>query len=74
MTLIVAGTLDEEAIGFLQRALNALGRGGPGHELLAVDRRLGKRTRAALTRFLATRGAAGETRLLCAIAALRGAR
>jgi hypothetical protein len=66
--------LSEEAIGLLQRALNALGRDGSGHELLAVDRRFGRRTMAALIRFLAARGAAGETRLLEAIAALRCAR
>lgn len=68
------GTLNEEAIGLLQRALNALGRGRPNHTLLAVDRRISWRTRAALTDFLAARGAAGEILLLKAIAALRGAR
>jgi hypothetical protein len=74
MKLTPIGTLSEEAIGLLQRALNALGRGEAGQELLAVDRRFGKRTLAALIRFLAARGAAGETRLRMAIAALRGPR
>lgn len=73
MKLAPVGTLNEEAIGLLQRALNALNRGGPGHKLLAVDRCFGKRTLAALIRFLSARGAAGEARLLKAIAALRGA-
>ncbi len=66
--------MNEEATGLLQRALNALNRGGADHELLAVDRRLGHRTLTALADFLAVRGAAGQARLLKAIAALRGTR
>ena len=74
MKLIAYGTLNEEATGLLQRALNALGGGGPDGEPLTVDRHFGRRTLAALIRFLAAHGAGGEARLLRAIAALRGAR
>lgn len=68
------GTLTEAEVGLLQRALNALDRGRAERAPLAVDRRLGPRTRAALAGFLAARGAGGEVRLARAIAALRGAR
>lgn len=74
MKFMTNGTLSGETIGLLQRALNALNRGGPERELLAVDHCFGGRTLAALIRFVAARGAAGEARLLRAIAALRGAR
>jgi hypothetical protein len=74
MKFMSFGTLTGDAAGLLQRALNALNRGGPDDALLAVDRRFGKRTRAALARFLAARGAAGEAMLLKAIEALRGPR
>ena len=68
-----SGTQQEEAIGLLQRALNALDRDGRDRRPLVVDRRLGVRTQAALSGFLAAGGAAGEARLLQAIKALRGA-
>lgn len=69
-----SGTFDQEAIGLLQRALNALNRGGPDHRPLTIDRRIGGPTLAALSDFLVTRGAAGETMLLKAVATLRGDR
>jgi len=59
---------------FLQRALNALNRGGRDYADLAVDRRIGARTLAALAAFLRRRGATGEPVLLKAIEALQGAR
>lgn len=64
----------DTATGFLQRALNALNRGGRDYPDLAVDRRLGVRTLAALTGFLATRGRSGEAVLVKAIDALQGER
>ena len=64
----------EIAAGFLQRALNALNRGASDFPDIAVDGRIGKRTVAALTAFLAGRGAAGETVLLRAVEALQGER
>jgi lysozyme family protein len=62
------------AIGFLQRALNALNRGARDYPDIAVDGRLGPRTLAALSTFLDTRGAGGETVLLRAVEALQGER
>lgn len=64
----------ETAAGFLQRALNALNRGGSDYPDLAVDRRVGPRTLAALAAFLRVRGRAGETVLLKALDALQGER
>ena len=64
----------ETATGFLQRALNALNRGGRDYPDLAVDRRIGAQTLAALTGFLKVRGAPGEAVLLKALDALQGAR
>lgn len=61
------------AAGFLQRALNALNRNGRDYPDVALDRRIGARTLAALTAFLRLRGPAGETVLLKAMEALRGA-
>lgn len=60
------------AIGFLQRALNALNRGASGYADLALDRAIGARTLAALDAFLARRGAAGERVLVRAVDALQG--
>ena len=57
------------AIRRLQRSLNALGR-GPGLPRLKVDGRLGRRTIAALARFLAARGREGEEALVRALRAL----
>lgn len=64
----------DTASGFLQRALNALNRGGRDYPDLALDRSIGARTLAALAGFLATRGAAGEAVLLKALDALQGER
>ncbi|MBV8237400.1 MAG: hypothetical protein JO221_01390 [Sphingomonas sp.] len=62
------------ATGFLQRALNALNRGGADYADIAVDGLIGPRTLAALDGFRARRGAAGERVLLKALEALQGAR
>lgn len=62
------------AAGFLQRALNALNRGGRDYPDLAVDRRIGPRTIAALAGFLKARGRAGEGVLVKAVDALQGER
>jgi lysozyme family protein len=62
------------AAGFLQRALNALNRGARDFDDLIVDGAIGPKTLAALARFLAIRGAAGEKVLLRAVDALQGAR
>jgi|TARA_R100001244_G_scaffold39766_2_gene35686 lysozyme family protein len=62
------------ASGFLQRALNALNRNGRDYDDLSVDRKIGRKTLAALRTFLRKRGAAGETILLKAIEVLQGAR
>ena len=57
------------AIRRLQRSLNALGR-GTGIARLKVDGRLGRKTVAALIRFLAARESEGEAALVRAITAL----
>lgn len=62
------------AAGFLQRALNALNRGGRDFADIPVDRRVGPATIAALAGFSAKRGPAGEGVLLKAIEALQGER
>ena len=62
------------AAGFLQRALNALNRGGRDYPDLALDRRVGPRTIASLEAFLARRGAGGEKVLVKAVEALQGER
>ena len=62
------------AVGFLQRALNALNRGGSDYSDVPVDRRIGDRTVAALERFLARRGKDGEKVLVKAPEALLGER
>ena len=62
------------ALGFLQRALNALNRGARDYPDIAVDGRVGAHTLDALDRFLAQRGRAGEAVLLKAIEALQGER
>ena len=64
----------EVAAGFLQRALNALNRGATDYCDIAVDRRIGEATVAALSGFMSRRGASGETVLLKAIEALQGER
>jgi lysozyme family protein len=60
------------AIGFLQRALNALNRGGSDYPDVAVDGAIGPKTLAALEGFLARRGS--EEVLVRAVDALQGAR
>ena len=61
------------AIGFLQRALNALNRGGNDYADVLLDGRIGAATLAALDGFLATRPG-GETVLVKAVEALQGER
>lgn len=62
------------AIGFLQRALNALNRGGRDYADLAGATRIDDATLAALTAFLKLRAPHGETVLLKALNALQGER
>jgi lysozyme family protein len=62
------------AVGFLQRALNALNRGASDYADIAVDRKVGDATVGALRRFIARRGPSGEAVLLKAIEALQGER
>lgn len=62
------------AVGFLQRAQNALNRGASDYADIAPDGRIGPQTLAALDAFLALRGAHGEGVLMKAIEALQGAR
>ena len=64
----------EVAAGFVQRALNALNRGASDYPDIAVDRRIGETTLAALRGFIARRGGSGEEVLLKAIEALQGER
>lgn len=61
------------AIGFLQRALNALNRNGVDYPDIAVDRTIGPNTLRALEAFLAKRGPPAENVLTRAIDALQGA-
>lgn len=62
------------AIGFLQRALNALNRGAKDYADIAVDRIIGDQTIGALGYFIRQRGEPGESVLLRAIDSLQGAR
>jgi lysozyme family protein len=62
------------AVGFLQRALNALNRSARDYPDLTVDRSIGPRTLAALDGYLKVRGRAGEAVLLKALDALQGER
>lgn len=64
----------ETATGFLQRALNALNRGGADFPDLIVDRTVGARTSGAIDALLEVRGKAGEDVLLKALNALQGER
>lgn len=61
------------AIGFLQRALNALNREARDYGDLTIDRRIGPATILALNAFLTKRGNSGEDVLLKAVEALQGA-
>src|SRR3546814_11978000 len=62
------------AVGFLQRALNALNRNGRDWADLAVDRSIGPATLGALRALLRVRGQAGAFVLVRAMTALQGAR
>src|SRR3546814_12710294 len=62
------------AVGFLQRALNALNRNGRDWADLAVDRSIGPATLGALRALLRVRGQAGACVLVRAMHALQGAR
>ncbi len=61
------------ATGFVQRALNALNRGGRDYPDHAVDGKVAAVTLAALDAYLAHRAPGGEAVLVKAVAALRGA-
>ncbi len=62
------------AARFLQRALNALNRGGRDYADIAADGQAGPATRDALAGFLAKRAAPGEMVLLKAMQSLRAER
>jgi lysozyme family protein len=62
------------AVGFLQRALNALNRRERDWPDIPQSRRIDTATLAALKAIIQTRGKAGETVLLRALEALQGAR
>jgi len=62
------------AIGFLQRALNALNRNGGDYPDIKIDRRIGPATLGALREVLRRRGQAGEAVLRKASEALQGER
>lgn len=62
------------ASGFLQRALNALNRGGSDYADIRVDKRIGRKTIGALRAFVRTRGDGAESILLKAVEALQGAK
>jgi lysozyme family protein len=62
------------AIGFLQRALNALNRNQQDYPDLKVDRMMGARTLGAFKSFRLLRGPAGDKVLLKALESLQGER
>lgn len=62
------------AIGFLQRALNALNRAARDYPDIVIDRAIGPATLHALDGLLRARGPRSETVLLRAIEALQGER
>ena len=64
----------ETAVGFLQRALNALNRGARDYPDIAASARVDAPTEKALDGFMRKRGRGGETVLLKAIEALQGER
>ena len=64
----------EIAARFLQRALNALNRGGRDYADINVDGRIGAGTIAALAAFARRRGGSGEQVLIKALEALQGER
>ena len=64
----------ETAVGFLQRALNALNRGARDYPDVPASHRIDAATEKALDGFMRKRGGSGETVLLKAIEALQGER
>lgn len=62
------------AIGFLQRALNALNRNARDYPDIMVDRHIGPRTEAALAAFIKSRGPMADIVVLRALEALQGER
>ena len=62
------------AVGFLQRALNALNRGARDYPDIPASHRIDAATEKALDGFMRTRPRGGETVLLKAIEALQGER
>jgi len=62
------------AVGFLQRALNALNRSARDYPDVVIDRNIGPATLHALDGLLHARGPRAETVLLRAIEALQGER
>ncbi|HZF43346.1 MAG TPA: glycosyl hydrolase 108 family protein [Sphingomonadaceae bacterium] len=64
----------ETAVGFLQRALNALNRGARDYPDVPGTGRVDAATEKALDGFMRARGRTGETVLLKAIEALQGER
>lgn len=64
----------DTAVGFLQRALNALNRGARDYPDVPASHRVDAATEKALDGFVRKRGAGGETVLLKAIEALQGER
>lgn len=62
------------AIGFLQRALNALNRGATDYADITASDRIDDATEAALSAFMHKRGPGGEAVLLKAVEALQGER
>ena len=61
------------AIGFLQRALNALNRNSRDYPDISIDRKIGPETLRAVQAFLRCRGPSAEPVLTKAIDALQGA-
>lgn len=62
------------AVGFLQRALNALNRGATDYPDIAAVARVDDATADSLAAFMKRRGDGGETVLLKAVEALQGER
>lgn len=61
------------AIGFLQRALNAINRNGRDYPDISIDRKIGHEMLRAVQAFLRCRGPSAEPVLTKAIDALQGA-
>lgn len=63
----------QRAGDFLQTALNGLNRNGTDYPDVAVDGLIGRKTLYALERYLARRGAEGETVMMRSLNSLQGA-